>query len=69
MRLQLPFEAPRALGLHGHVFLNGGSVELLTGTGRTLRQGAADFLQGFRWSAVRPGPYTPLQTSFGCCYA
>ena len=36
--------------------MNGGSVELLTGTGRTLRQGAADFLQGFRWSAVRAGP-------------
>lgn len=64
MRPQLPFEAPRAMGLHGHVFVNGGSVELLTGTGRTLRQGARDFLQSFRWSAVCSGPYTPLQVIF-----
>ena len=58
VRPQLPFEAPRALGLHGHVFVNGGSVELLTGTGRTLRQGASDFLRSFRWSAVRSALHT-----------
>ena len=67
MRPQLPFEAPRALGLHGHVFLNGGSVELLSGTGRTLRQGAADFLQSFRWSAVHTP--TPLHTTLCSVHA
>ncbi|KAK9833542.1 hypothetical protein WJX81_003706 [Elliptochloris bilobata] len=51
LHFPLPFEAPRALGLHGHVFLNGGSTEVLTGTGRPLQQGARDFLRSFRWSA------------------
>ena len=66
---QLPFEAPRALGLHGHAFVNGGSVELLTGTDRTLRQGARDFLQSFRWSAVRPEVPLELGWRFSgrCC--
>jgi len=55
-RAQLPWETPRALGLHGQVFLNGGSAELLSGTGRPLRQAAHDFLRTFRWSAARALP-------------
>jgi len=50
---QLPFEAPRALGIHGHVFVNGGSAELLAGTGRPMREAAHELLRGFRWTAVR----------------
>ena len=50
---QLPFEAPRALGIHGHVFVNGGSAELLAGTGRPMREAAHEFVRAFRWTAVR----------------
>jgi hypothetical protein len=47
-----PLPAMRAAGMHGHVFLNGGNVMLLGGSGRSLRDCWQDFTASFRWSVV-----------------
>ena len=48
----------RVAGLHGHVFVNGGSVALLGGGARSLRAGADELLSSFRWASVRPAHLT-----------
>ena len=52
--LQFPHKGMQALGIHGHVFVNGGNLSLFSGTNRTLHQIVSeDFTQRWRWTAVR----------------
>jgi outer membrane protein assembly factor BamA len=48
----LPHTTLQAIGMRGHVFVNGGNAELLSGTGRTFRECALEFASRFRWSLV-----------------
>lgn len=50
-----PVPAMRAAGMHGHVFLNGGNMALLGGTGKGLRESWQEFATTFRWSIVSCG--------------
>mmetsp|Transcript_32609 Transcript_32609/g.72023 ORF Transcript_32609/g.72023 Transcript_32609/m.72023 type:complete len:528 (-) Transcript_32609:921-2504(-) len=62
LTFQLPHEAFRALGLHGHVFVNGGNNVQLTGAGRPIRDSVHAFTTSLRWSI---GTGLVLPTWFG----
>lgn len=47
-----PLPAMRAAGMHGQLFLNGGNIMLLGGSGKSLRDCWQDFTTSFRWSVV-----------------
>ena len=52
--LQFPSRGLQEAGIHGHFFVNGGNLSLLSGTGKSLKQSVTqDFAQSWRWSAVR----------------
>ena len=51
--LQFPSQSLQEAGIHGHFFVNGGSLSLLSGTGRSVKQAVTDdFMQSWRWTAV-----------------
>ncbi|PSC74144.1 sorting and assembly machinery component 50-like protein B-like [Micractinium conductrix] len=50
VNFQLPSESLRAAGIHGHVFVNGGSMVGLAGGGRPFQQAWHEFATTFRWS-------------------
>lgn len=51
--LQFPHRGMQALGIHGHLFVNGGNLSLLSGTGRSIHQVVSeDFTKRWRWTAV-----------------
>ena len=51
--LQFPSQSLQEAGIHGHFFVNGGNLSLLSGTGRSMKQAVTDdFMQSWRWSAV-----------------
>ena len=52
--LQFPHRGLQDLGIHGHLFVNGGNLSLLSGTGRSIHQVVSeDFTKRWRWTAVR----------------
>lgn len=55
LSFELPFELAREAGMHGHVFLNGGSVVGVAGREGGLRDRAREFGQSLRWTVVRFG--------------
>lgn len=52
LNFQLPGEGLKALGIHGQVFLNGGSSTLLSSEGRVARAGVRELASTFRWTVV-----------------
>ena len=53
LNFQLPHEGLRAAGVHGHLFLNGGTlVGLGGGSGRSLQQCAHELATTLRWTVV-----------------
>ncbi|KDD76955.1 hypothetical protein H632_c56p0, partial [Helicosporidium sp. ATCC 50920] len=50
LSFELPFELAREAGMHGHVFLNGGSVVGVAGREGGLRDRAREFGQSLRWT-------------------
>ena len=53
LRFPLPVPAMQAAGMYGHVFVNGGNLVQLSGTGSPLEQSFQNFAKNLRWSAVR----------------
>jgi hypothetical protein len=43
-------------GIHGHVFINGGILVALSGSGRTWQSAWHEFTTTFRWSVVSAQP-------------
>ena len=52
LNFQLPHEGLRATGCHGQLFVNGGTIAALSGTGRGLQQCVHELVTSFRWSVV-----------------
>ncbi|KAL4421736.1 hypothetical protein ABPG77_002352 [Micractinium sp. CCAP 211/92] len=50
LNFQLPAESLRSVGIHGHVFVNGGSLVQGVGPGRSLQSAWHEFGTSFRWS-------------------
>ena len=51
--MQFPSQTMQEAGIHGHFFVNGGNLSLLSGTGRSMKQAVTeDFMQSWRWSTV-----------------
>ncbi|KAL4452572.1 hypothetical protein ABPG75_008234 [Micractinium tetrahymenae] len=50
LNFQLPAESLRSVGIHGHVFVNGGSLVQGAGPGRSLQSAWHEFATSFRWS-------------------
>lgn len=51
--LQFPSHSLQEAGIHGHFFVNGGTLSLLSGTGRSVQQVVTDdFMRSWRWTAV-----------------
>ncbi|GAB4818843.1 hypothetical protein N2152v2_005889 [Parachlorella kessleri] len=46
----VPVPTLRAAGMHGQLFLNGGNILALGGTGKSLRDAWQEFSTSFRWS-------------------
>ncbi|KAI3432894.1 hypothetical protein D9Q98_010476 [Chlorella vulgaris] len=51
LNFQLPVDAMRAAGIHGHVFVSGGNLVALSGAGRNWQSAWHEFTTTFRWSA------------------
>ncbi|KAL3152135.1 hypothetical protein ABBQ32_001233 [Trebouxia sp. C0010 RCD-2024] len=63
LRFQFPSRSLQEAGIHGHFFVNGGSLSLLSGTGRSLKQAVTeDFMRSWRWTA---GVGVRWQTTIG----
>lgn len=58
----LPFETAKAMGMHGHVFINGGSIVGLAGQRKSVGDCGREFGRSFRWSA---GAGVVLPTNIG----
>ena len=53
MASQFPHRGLQELGVHGHLFVNGGNLSLLSGTGRSIHQVVTeDFAKRWRWTVV-----------------
>lgn len=50
VNFQLPAESLRSAGIHGHVFVNGGSLVHGVAPGRSLQNAWHEFATSFRWS-------------------
>lgn len=52
LRFQFPSRNLQEAGVHGHFFINGGNLSLLSGTNRSIQQTVTeDFLRNWRWTA------------------
>jgi len=50
---QFPSKGLQEAGIHGHLFVNGGNLSLLSGTSRSIKQAVTeDFIRSWRWSVV-----------------
>lgn len=62
--LQFPHRGLQDLGIHGHLFVNGGNLSLLSGTGRSIHQVVSeDFTKRWRWTAVSLSCHSPVMPS------
>lgn len=51
--VQFPSKNLQEAGIHGHFFVNGGNLSLLSGGGRSIKQAVTeDFLRKWRWTVV-----------------
>lgn len=51
LRFEFPSKGLQEAGIHGHLFVNGGSLSLLSGTSRSMKQAVTqDFVTSWRWS-------------------
>ena len=51
--LQFPSRNLQEAGVHGHFFVNGGNLSLLSGTNRSIQQTVSeDFVRNWRWTTV-----------------
>ena len=63
--MQFPSQSLQEAGIHGHFFVNGGTLSLLSGTGRSIQQAVTDdFMRSWRWTAVC---CTPCYLQSLCC--